>query len=214
MKKGFQIFCLFFCMMLTCYSPGNSRQRIPKEMEWIKDDITYDHEDTIYHKTYYDGFVRGRTMTIRYPDINLKEGIEDYFLIEGIIVEALYPLADMFYDNRTIEMGEEELSFWSFWGTYWVLAPMELDIDTSHAHNTGDFYPDLDRDELFPATVYRDGIAYRPSVQNDLIGTRITYRLGKIEEVEKNRCFRLYGIYENIGRTYVDKGCYIEFTIK
>ena len=59
MKKGFQIFCLFFCMMLTGYSPGNSRQRIPKEMEWIKDDITYDHEDTIYHKTYYDGFVRG-----------------------------------------------------------------------------------------------------------------------------------------------------------
>ena len=42
MKKGFQIFCLFFCMMLTGYSPGNSRQRIPKEMEWIKDDITYD----------------------------------------------------------------------------------------------------------------------------------------------------------------------------
>lgn len=283
-------------------------QRTPKEMQWLGDQ-SYDMDNTIYHKNYYDDFVRGRIMEIRYPEIDLKEKLEDYFIINEGIVEGLYPLADMFYDNRTIEMeeealrelfyeqgyyiyvhnetadnlhirlieiqevdslslypsriviqtwddafiyvqditgpiprkirsfltvdnqeepkmivhstglsldyvSEEELSFWTFRGTYWVLAPMELDIDTSHAHNTGNLYPDLDRDTLFPVTLYRDGIVYGSSRQNDLAVSVFTYRLGKMEELEKNKRFRLYGIYENQGKTYVDESCYLTFRIK
>lgn len=284
-------------------------KRTPKEAQWAEDDISFDPEDTIYCKTFYDSFVRGRTMRIRFPDIKLLEEIEDYLMIESDTVEEFYPLADMFYDNRTIEMGEEELrelfyahgfhiyfhngvldnlhirlieiqeingltlypvrivlqtwddeyiyvqditgpiprkiesflivddqeepklvvhtsgfstdfiaeeelSFWTFRGSYWILAPIELDIDTSHAHSEGSLYGDLDRDKLFPVTLYRDGIVYRPSRQGNSIGASNTYRLGKMEEVEKNKSFRLYGIYENIGKTYVNKYCYIEFNIK
>ncbi|MDL2301954.1 hypothetical protein LJC58_06330 [Lachnospiraceae bacterium OttesenSCG-928-D06] len=115
-------------------------------------------------------------------------------------------------------VSEEELSFWTYRGTYWVLAPIELEIDTSHAHSAGsDLYPDMDRDTLFEATYYRDGITYRPSRQGDGQVHHTTYRLGKMQQVEKNKCFRLIAIYENVGesgKTSEKSTCYIEFTIK
>lgn len=285
-------------------------ERTPMEAQWQMGDTVYANDDTIYYKTYYDNFVRGRIMSIRLPEVNLQKNLEDYFNVDDHIVEGTYVLADMFFDNRTIEMeeeklkdlfyshgyylylhnaesdnlhirlveiqeinglslypvctliqswddkhiymeditgpiprkirsflivdnkeelqmivhssglsldyvSEEELSFWTFRGSYWVLSPMNLEIDTSHAHNTGDLYPDLDRDKLFPVVFYRDGIVYGPSIQGDIAGiNQYTFRLGKMEELEKNKSFRLIGIYENMGKTYTDNHCYIQFTIK
>ena len=75
---------------------------------------------------------------------------------------------------------EQELSFWEYCGTYWALVPMDLEIDTSHAHIAGEnLYPDLNRDELFEVFYYRDGIAYRPSRQNDSVTNSYAVRLGK-----------------------------------
>lgn len=112
---------------------------------------------------------------------------------------------------------EEELSFWEFCDNgCWNLISMDLEIDTSHAHNTGDGYPDLNRDELFPMVYYQDGITFGPSRQGNMNGDGMdTFRLGKMEEIEKNKSFRLYGIYENLGRTYVWTygDCYIQFNI-
>lgn len=111
-------------------------------------------------------------------------------------------------------VSEEELIFWEFYDGYWILVPMELEIDTSHAHMLGDLYGDLDRDELFEAFYYRDGIAYRPSVQKD-VGDDLTLRLGSMEVVSENKVFRLNAIYETVyGRTEEIGGCYIEYTIK
>lgn len=115
-------------------------------------------------------------------------------------------------------VAEEELSFWKFGDNgHWDLIPMDLEIDTSHAHITGDGYPDLDRDELFPAVYYQDGIAFGSSRQNDMNACgETTFRLGKLEEIEKNKSFRLIGIYENLGRTYTWTygDCYIQFTVQ
>lgn len=112
-------------------------------------------------------------------------------------------------------ISEEKLSFWAFKGSYWALIPMELDIDTGHAHNLGDLYTDLDRDELFPTVYYRDGIAFDPSVQATTVyGVKSTFRLGKMEQVEKNKSFCLIAIYDNCGRTYASVSVYIKFTIK
>ncbi len=112
---------------------------------------------------------------------------------------------------------EEELSFWEFGDNgRWDLTPMELEMDTSHAHNTGDGYLDLDRDELFPMVCYRDGITFGVSRQGNMSANGIdTFRLGKMEETEKNKSFRLYGIYDNLGRPYVWAygDCYIQFHI-
>lgn len=112
---------------------------------------------------------------------------------------------------------EEELSFWEFSDNgYWNLAPLDLEIDTSHAHIAGEGYPDLNRDELFPMVYYQDGIAFGSSRQSDMSANGLyTLRLGKLEEIEKNKSFRLYGIFEILGRTYfVTSGdCYIQFNI-
>lgn len=112
---------------------------------------------------------------------------------------------------------EEELSFWEFSDNGdWNLTPMDLEIDTSHAHNTGEFFPDLDRDTLFPMTFYQDGITFGPSRQGQINGNGVdTFRLGKLEETEQNKSFRLYGIFENLGRTFVWEygDCYIEFHV-
>lgn len=111
-------------------------------------------------------------------------------------------------------VSEEELSFWEFYDGYWILVPMELEIDTSHAYIMGDLCPELDRDGLFEVSYYRDGIAYRPSVQNDF-HTDITIRLGSMTVVKENKVFRLNAVYEGAyGRTVEDEGCYIEYTIK
>lgn len=111
---------------------------------------------------------------------------------------------------------EQELSFWEYRGAYWALVPMELEIDTSHAHISGDLYPDLDRDELFEASYYRDGIAYLPSRQNKLPVDMVTVRLGKMETVEKNKSFRLMAVYdsEQLGVTEWPGDTYIQFKIK
>ncbi|MBD5550558.1 MAG: hypothetical protein HDQ96_05185 [Lachnospiraceae bacterium] len=110
---------------------------------------------------------------------------------------------------------EEELSFWEYQETYWALVPMELEIDTSHAHIAGEnSFLDMDRDELFETSYYRDGIAYRPSRQNDGVNS-YTVRLGKMEEIEKNKIFRLLVVsdYQETG-AYEDSSHYIEFEIK
>ena len=115
-------------------------------------------------------------------------------------------------------VAEEELSFWEFSDNgYWNLTPMDLEVDTSHAHNTGYGYPDLDRDKLFPAIYYQDGIVFGSSRQKNMNGNGVnTFRLGKLEEIETNTSFRLRGIYENLGRTYIwtYDDCYIQFNIK
>lgn len=113
-------------------------------------------------------------------------------------------------------VAEEELIFWEFTGTYWILVPMELEIDTRHAHNMGNSYPNLDRDELFEAIYYRDGIAFRTSMQaTNKWGDKYAVRLGIMEEVEKNKEFVLKGVMEQFGETkeiwYSD--CCIQFKI-
>lgn len=110
---------------------------------------------------------------------------------------------------------EEELMFWKFTGTYWILVPMELEIDTTHAFfEDYPFYPDLDRDELFEANFYRDGIAYRSDMQPyNRWGSECAYRLGKMEIVEENRSFRLYTVVTGEGQPY-ETSSYIQYTIK
>ena len=287
----------------------DTKERTPVMAQWQTGDIDFDYQDTVYSKTFYEGFREGKIMDIRYPEVNIQEDMKDYFDVDDNIVEGMYILADMFFDNRTIEMdeeelqqlfyshgyylylhnadidqlhirlieiqeidgltlypsriliqtwddehiylsditgpiprkirsfltiddkekpqmiihssgfsadyvSEEELSFWEFHGSYWVLTPMELEIDTAHAHSAGDLYGDLDRDKLFPAVYYRDGIVYRSSSQGDgRAAAYITFRLGKMEEIEKNKIFRLVGIYENFGRTFEQSRCYIQYTI-
>lgn len=111
---------------------------------------------------------------------------------------------------------EEELSFWEFTGTYWVLVPMELRIDTSNAHGMGiSSYPDLDRDELFEAVYYRDGITFHPSRQSmNKYGDKWTLRLGVMEVIEENRKFRLIPVCRAEGRMVKLAGIYIQCTIK
>lgn len=308
------------------------QRRIPTECQWIDGDMLYDPYDTIYYKDYYEHILAGgELITIALElDINIQEELEDYF----------YPednwdwdnLAEMFYDNRTIEMSEEELkdlfyqhgfmlylhgakmgdlnvrfveiaeidglslypvrilmqtwdeshiylqditgpiprkirsflvvddkeayqlivhstgfstdyvaeeelSFWEYRrdGNYWVLTPMALETDTSHAYIMPDreIYTVLDKDELFEPAYYRDGIAYRPSVQGEQLTiwtyellmdagfegsyseavNEYTYRLGVMEEIEKNRIFRLYAVCDVSGKAAVINSCYIQFEI-
>lgn len=111
---------------------------------------------------------------------------------------------------------EEEISFWEFTGTYWILVPMEVNIDTSHAHFLGTtLYPDLDRDELYEAVFYRDGITYSPSQQSmNEYGDQWTFRLGIMEVTEENRRFRLIPIFRVEGRTVYLTDSYIQFAIQ
>ena len=111
-------------------------------------------------------------------------------------------------------MPEEELSFWEFTGTYWVLVPMELEIDTKYAFSENlSLYPDLDRDTVFETTFFRDGIAYRSDMQPyNRWGSQRAYWLGKMEVVEENKKFRLYILTHEDG--IFDTSRYIEYTIK
>lgn len=302
------ILILLVVCVYGCSNKTEKRSYTPVTVKWQLRDIDYDPYDTIYYKTYYDNFVRGFIMNIKYPDINIQEKLEDYFIIKENSDEQMNMLVDMFFDDRTINIeeeelkdlfyshgyflylsheniqdiqvrfieiqeidgpslypsriliqswdeehvylqditgpiprkirsllvidnkkspqvimhssgssddyvSEEELSFWTYRGSYWILTPLELEIDTSHAHSAGDMYPDIDRSTLFEPTYYRDGIVYRPSVQGDGLHSA-TFRLGKMEETEKNKSFRLTAIYESLGRTVEDRGAYIQFEIK
>ncbi|MDL2302211.1 hypothetical protein LJC58_07645 [Lachnospiraceae bacterium OttesenSCG-928-D06] len=109
-------------------------------------------------------------------------------------------------------VAEEELSFWLFRGTYWILAPIDLTIDSSHAHSAGDMYADVDRDSLFSPIYYKDGIVYRTSMQGDGLHT-YAHRLEKLEEVEENVSFRLVSISEVQGQAFEDIDCYLHFKI-
>lgn len=285
---------------------------LPMEYQWQEGDMDYDPEDTIYCKDYYDDFVGEEKRQIEYPDINIRDTIEDYFQFEDD-TEKWDNLVEMFFDYRTIEMpeeelkalfyqygytlwlqsaetenlhvrfveiveteglslyparimiqtwdedhiylqditgpiprkiesflvvddrkpcrlvvhssgfskdyvAEEELSFWEYRGTHWALAPMDLVIDTSEAHISGKhFFPEIDRDDLFEASYYRDGMAYRSSTQIDYYDANsYTVRLGKMEEVEKNKIFRLRAVCEEKQGTVVWRhgGTYIQFEIK
>lgn len=286
---------------------GKHGNLVPLKPHWQSGDQTFDPDNTVYYKTYYNDFVRGLIMDIKFPDINIQEEIEDYFIISQNEDEKMGKVVDLFFDNRTLEIdeeilknlfysngydlyfhnsiindlhvrfieiniregvslypsriliqtwdkehiylqditgpiprkirsfiavgikeeiqlvihssgfsvdyiSEEELSFWIFRDSYWILAPMDLQIDSTHAHNTNDMYPDEDRDLLFEPVYYKDGIVYRPSIQGDGLNN-YTYRLGKLEETEKNKSFKLIAISEVEGRTLEDTGCYIEFKI-
>ena len=283
-------------------------RRIPALMQYDPEILTYDPEDTIYYKTYYDDFFQGKIMYIDYnPYMEIRKELEDYFVDDSKVFYLDY-LVSMFYDDRTIEtdekkleqlfwehgyiiyfhsvefqdfhlrfieivekeglslypirilmqtwdddyiylqditgpiprkirdmmvgdkngvwklivhssgfskeyIPEEELSFWEFTGSDWILVPMELEIDTSHAFSLGNLYPDIDRNELFETFYYRDGIAFRPSSQPDNeYGTNNTYRLGIMEITEENKSFRLVTIYdvEGISRSSLS---YIQFII-
>ena len=292
----------------THVNANEQKSLIPLMPQWQPEDRTYDPDNTIYYKTYYDDFVRGYIMCINFPNINLKEEIEDYFTMDEKGNVKIDYLADLFFDSRTIEMdenilknicfsygyeinfqrtrindlhvrfveiseidglllypsriliqtwdnehiylqditspisrkiksvitidnkenpimivhstgisvdyiSEEELSFWAFRGSYWVLTPLELTVDSSHAHNTSGLYADINRDSLYDPVYYRDGIVYRPSMQGDGLHSYI-FRLGKMEEIEKNISFRLNGISDTLGRTFVESNCYLEFEIK
>ena len=111
-------------------------------------------------------------------------------------------------------VAEEELSFWELNGTGWILVPIELEIDTSHACNLGNYFPDLDRDTLYEACFYRDGIAYRPSLQpSNEWGDKEVLRLGIMEVVEKNKSFRLNAVSDVEGETIKSLSGYIQFDI-
>ena len=300
---------------LEIENAGNTAsQRTPMKPQWQDGDTLYDVNDTIYYKNYYDNFTEGYMMDIRFCDVNLQKELEDYFLVDQNSFDVNDKLVALFYDNRTIEMSEdelkelffkhgyelslhhaefanlhvrfvefreldslslyssrifiqtwneehvyveditgpfprkirgiiliddkekpqlivhctsvsneyvaeEEISFWEFHDTYWVLIPMNLKINTSHAHIAGDNYPDEDRNVLFEKKDYRDGIVYKCSVQPGLPSHNgvdyYTIRLGVLEEIEKNRKFRMIAIYDVMGRTEIDSGrdCYIEFCI-
>lgn len=109
-------------------------------------------------------------------------------------------------------VSEEELSFWIYRGSYWILTSMDLNIDSSHAHSANDLYPDIERDTLFEPVYYPDGIVYRTSIQDDGLNT-YPYRLGKMEEIEKNKSFRLIAILNSPRKTIEKSNCYIEFEI-
>ena len=284
--------------------------RIPASMQYDPEIMTYDPEDTIYYKTYYDDFVEGKIMHIDYhPHMEIREELEDYFVDDSEIFYLDY-LVSMFYDDRTIEtdekeleqlfwehgyilyfhnaeyqdfhlrfieiaekeglslypvrilmqtwdddyiylqditgpiprkikelmvvdrdgvwqlivhssgfskeyIPEEELSFWEFTGSYWILVPMELEIDTSNAYALEDWDPYIDRDELFEAIYYRDGIAFRSSMQPDSRhDTKHTYRLGIMEITKENKEFRLIAVSDSLGITIGLYSPYIQFTIK
>lgn len=281
--------------------------RYPGQIKWQEGYRGYDPEDTIFYKTYYDD--SGRERRIKYPEINMRDELEEYFQYRNIS-EKWDNLAQMFYDERTVKMSEEELkdlfyehgyvlclqsaeiedlhvrfveiteigglslypsrimiqtwderyiglqditspvprkirsflvvddresyrlivhssglsgdyaveeelSFWEYDGAAWGLVPMDLEIDTSHAHIGGEkISSDIAREELFEASYYRDGIAYRPARQS-LGDNKITVRPGKMEEIEKNRIFRLTAVYEaETGTTVCSDGTYIQFEIK
>jgi len=291
----------------THVNADEQKSPIPLMPQWQPEDRTYDPDNTIYYKTYYDDFVRGYIMCINFPNINLKEEIEDYFTMDEKGNVKIDYLADLFFDSRTIEMdenilknicysygyevdfqstsindlnvrfveineidglllypsriliqtwdsehiylqditspisrkirsvitidnkedpimivhstgisvdyiSEEELSFWAFRGSYWVLTPLELTVDSSHAHSAGELYADINRDSLYDPVYYRDGIVYRPSMQGDGLHGFI-FRLGKMEEIENNINFRLIGISDSLGRTLEKSNCYLEFEI-
>lgn len=117
---------------------------------------------------------------------------------------------------------EEELSFWEFIGTYWILVPMELEINTENAYIMRSYYTEglmdtsVDTDELYEAVYYRDGIAYRPSLQShNRYNGKLIYRMGIMEEVVKNRSFRLISVLDGAeGLTVEGSESYIEFRIK
>ncbi len=109
-------------------------------------------------------------------------------------------------------IAEEELSFWEFRNLYWILAPMELEIDASHALYTDVYYPSIDRDELYEPTYYRDGIAYRSSKQPDIADSYI-YRLGVMDVVEPNKSFRMVAVSDVGGMTTKDSETYIQYVI-
>ena len=294
--------------MEEALSPESNRGELkPLKPQWQADDRTFNPEDTIYYKTFYDDFVQGSIMDIKFPDINHKDNLDDYFIMNQNTEEKWDSLVSLFFDNRTIEieekvlrdlffsfgyeiyfhssniddlcvrfieiceinglalypelilmqswdndyiylqnitapiprkirsfivldnseeprlivhssglsesyLSEEELSFWSFRGSYWILTSIDLTIDSSHAHSAGNMYPDEDRNNLFEPTYYQDGIVYRPSVQGDGLHS-YTYRLGKMEEMEKNKSFKLIGIRDVEGRALENPGCYITFEI-
>lgn len=292
----------------TVEEENRTEGRTPDVSRLGRNVCTYDPEDTIYYKTYYDDFVQGKIMHIDYtPRMEIRKELEDYFT-DASGIRCLDNLAGMFYDDRTIEtdekeleqlfwehgylidfcrgdfgdchvrfveitemdglslypvrilmqtwdeehiylqditgpiprkikevmtverngarqlvvhstglsreyVSEEELSFWEQSGTCWILVPMELEIDVSHAHNMGSLYPDIDRKSLYEAFFYRDGIAYRPSLQpfNEW-GDRAVFRLGVMEIVEENKSFRLNAVCDVEGKTDSSYG-YILFKI-
>lgn len=283
--------------------------RTPVSCQWIQGDRSYDIEDTVYYKTFYDDYVKGYQMNFEYPNVNLQDDIEDYFAQTEYDFESITRITQMFYDNRTIDMNEEtlkvlfykhgyeicfhsvsidslkvrfiefrelnglslyvshillqtwddehiylqditgpisrtirsvitidnqeepklilhssgfskdfvaeeELSFWAFRETYWILTPMDLTIDSSHAHHVGEvLYPDINREDLFEPVYYRDGIVYRTSIQGDGVFS-IVFRLEKMKEIEKNKSFRLISVSDVQGRAYADTNCYLHFEIK
>ena len=281
--------------------------RVPSVAQPDGDVMTYDPENTIYYKTYYDDFTIGKIMHIDYtPYMEMKEELEDYFEEESNYA-FLDHLVSMFYDNRTIELEEEELEelfrehgylisfhntefreyhlrvveitkkdgvslypfrilmqtwddnfiylqditgpiprrivdmmavdkagtwqlimhssgfskeyvaeeeliFWEFTGSYWILVPIQLEIDTSHAFSLGDLYPDMQKD--IDMSLYRDGIAFPPNIQPDNSrGTYRTYRWGSMETVAENQKFRLYAVLDGEGMTEPMGYAYIEFQI-
>lgn len=94
---------------------------------------------------------------------------------------------------------EEELMFFAFRRSGWVPCSIKLEFD---------------KDESFIPTYYSDGIAFSSVKKRDIgkYENYLTYRLGILEEVEKNRHFRMTGIYEVVGVT-VDTDYHIDFII-
>ncbi len=94
---------------------------------------------------------------------------------------------------------EEEVLFLAFRRTGRVLCPLEVGI-----------YPP----ENYSVVFYSDGIAFPSRTRN--VGSRYAYyrthRFGIMEEIEKNKQFRMYGITEE-DRATVVSSCYIELTL-
>lgn len=121
---------------------------------------------------------------------------------------------------------EEELSFWEFNGNYWSLVPMELEVDYTEAVLFEELKPGKEED--FNPVYYPDGIVFRVSGQYNpyyMPEGEVTYKLedgeirymtlGKLEEIEKNKSFKLIMVEKNLyWPAEPVRGGFVKFEIK
>lgn len=119
---------------------------------------------------------------------------------------------------------EDELSFWKFNGNFWSLRPMELEVDYTEAALVEETKPGKEAD--FSPVYYPDGIVFGVSAQYNPIYLpegKATYKpedgviqymtLGKMEEIEKNKSFKLIMVEKSLCWP-VEVENYVKFEIK
>ena len=82
----------------------------PKEYEYQEGDYEADFNKSIFNTNLYDDVVIYKEAKVEYPRIGLKPELEDYLVESDWKGEGKYDdLVAMFYDKRTLEMGEDAL---------------------------------------------------------------------------------------------------------